>query len=81
MRAQQRLFPKSPRHKSPKFKAVLQLIWNSILSTYAIGMPPPYFKSSHEPKVVLARYTDRKLTFQRTRNFTTMLIHSSNQSQ
>ena len=31
-------------HKSPKDKAVFQLIRDFIVSTSALGMPPPYIK-------------------------------------
>ena len=39
-------------HKSPKDKAVLQLIRDFIFSTSALGMPPPYIKGSHNSRVV-----------------------------
>ena len=51
------------RHKSPKDKAVFQLIRNFILSTCALGMPPPYIKSSRKSKVVPARNTEKKFKF------------------
>ena len=59
------------RHKSPKDKAVFQLIRNFILSTCALGMPPPYIKSSRKSKVVPARNTERKLKFHWFRKFST----------
>ena len=74
-------------HKSPKDKAILQLIRNFILSTCTFGLPPPYSKSFRKSKVVPARNTETKLKFhyyfetlQRSRNSATMLIHSSDQS-
>ena len=39
-------------HKSPKDKAVFQLIRDFIVSTSALGMPPPYIKSSRKSRVV-----------------------------
>ena len=39
-------------HKSPKDKAVFQLIRDFIVSTGALGMPPPYIKSSPKSRVV-----------------------------
>ena len=39
-------------HKNPKDKAVFQLIRDFIASTSALGMPPPYIKSSRKSRVV-----------------------------
>ena len=39
-------------HKSPKDKAVFQLIRDFIVSTSALGMPPPYIKISRKSRVV-----------------------------
>ena len=55
--------PKYSRHKIPKVKAVLQLIRDFVLSTFSLGMPSPYLKSSHKSMIVFARNTKRKLKF------------------
>ena len=39
-------------HKSPKDKAAFQLIKNFIVSISALGMLPPYIKSSRKSRVV-----------------------------
>ena len=61
--SQQRRFRKYLCHKSPKGKAVLQLIRNFMLSTCTLGMPPPHIKTSHKSKVVPARNAEAKLKF------------------
>ena len=55
-------------HKSPKDKAVFQLIRDFIVSTSALGMPPPYIKSSPKSRVVPTGYdkNNKKVTFCRT---------------
>ena len=71
MRAQQWQFPNYSRHKSPKVKAVLQLIWDFIFPIYTMGISPTYIKNSHKSKVVLTRNTERKLKFHWFRKFST----------
>ena len=51
--------------------AVLKLTRDFILSTHTKGMSPTYAMSSHKPKDILARKTERKLKFHGFRKVST----------